>query len=55
MRNISNFFWLETDGTGAINQAGVDHYNNFINALLVAGIRNSGLPSHGSTVDQNVF
>ncbi|MBA0782977.1 hypothetical protein Gotri_000779, partial [Gossypium trilobum] len=37
------------NGTGEINQAGVDHYNNFINALLAAGIRNSGLPSHGST------
>ncbi|KAL4303604.1 hypothetical protein GQ457_10G028770 [Hibiscus cannabinus] len=26
------------NGSGAINQAGVDHYNNFINALLAAGI-----------------
>ncbi|XP_073130849.1 beta-glucosidase 6-like [Henckelia pumila] len=26
------------NGTGKINQAGVDHYNNFINALLAKGI-----------------
>ncbi|XP_073129735.1 beta-glucosidase 6-like [Henckelia pumila] len=26
------------NGTGEINQAGVDHYNNFINALLANGI-----------------
>ncbi|XP_025015895.1 beta-glucosidase 40 isoform X2 [Ricinus communis] len=26
------------NGTGAINQPGVDHYNNLINALLAAGI-----------------
>ncbi|XP_073032946.1 beta-glucosidase 6-like [Primulina eburnea] len=26
------------NGTGKINQAGVDHYNNFINALLANGI-----------------
>ena len=42
-------FCLETDGTGEINQAGVDHYNNFINALLAEGIFNSGLSSHGLT------
>ena len=42
-------FCLETDGTGEINQAGVDHYNNFINALLAKGIFDSDLSSHGST------
>ncbi|PIA63027.1 hypothetical protein AQUCO_00200803v1 [Aquilegia coerulea] len=26
------------NGSGAINQAGIDHYNNFINALLANGI-----------------
>ncbi|XVF03228.1 hypothetical protein REPUB_Repub04eG0243400 [Reevesia pubescens] len=27
------------NGSGEVNQAGVDHYNNFINALLAAGIQ----------------
>lgn len=27
------------NGTGAINQAGIDHYNNLINALLAKGIK----------------
>ncbi|KAJ6318038.1 hypothetical protein OIU76_013561 [Salix suchowensis] len=29
---------LSVNGTGKINQAGVDHYNKFINALLAQGI-----------------
>lgn len=30
--------FLFLDGTGEINQAGVDHYNKLINALLDKGI-----------------
>lgn len=26
------------DGTGTVNQAGVDHYNRVINALLAKGV-----------------
>ncbi|KAJ6312202.1 hypothetical protein OIU77_013864 [Salix suchowensis] len=29
---------LYIDGTGKINQAGVDHYNKLVNALLAQGI-----------------
>lgn len=29
-----------SDGTGQLNQAGVDHYNNFINALVANGTTN---------------
>ena len=28
---------LSADGTGKINQAGVDHYNRLINALIAKG------------------
>ncbi|KAK8522850.1 hypothetical protein V6N12_056544 [Hibiscus sabdariffa] len=36
--NGDNFVVFGTDGSGEINQAGVDHYNNLINALLAKGI-----------------
>jgi hypothetical protein len=31
-------FVCSSDGTGQVNQAGVDHYNRFIDALLSKGM-----------------
>lgn len=35
---ICLFLKIGTDGAGELNQAGIDHYNNLINALLAKGI-----------------
>ncbi|KAJ6726656.1 BETA-GLUCOSIDASE 6-LIKE [Salix purpurea] len=35
---VDQFHLFDVHGTGKINQAGVDHYNKFINALLAQGI-----------------
>ncbi|KAJ6429509.1 hypothetical protein OIU84_021007 [Salix udensis] len=34
---VDQFHLFDVHGTGKINQAGVDHYNKFINALLAQG------------------